>query len=138
MIHPLLTKGRVLFIRDGCDYCKKWDKFIYKLNTELKLNKRIKIIDCTNYHNHGIIDNPIIKLFENFLEEYPTLFFEGEIKRGVNSVLECKAWLITRLLVGGDFIFPRIPEYLPTLEKYSIFNLDCKHHKGRIICEEID
>ena len=135
MINPLLTHGRVLFVKSGCDYCNNWKKFIYRLNTELKLNKRILIIDCTLYQTLGIM-NPIIRVFEDYLEDYPTLFIEGEMKIGAQSVLECKAWLIARL--RGDFILDKMPEYLEEIDKYTLFNLDCRKVKGRIVCERLD
>lgn len=136
MINRLLTHGRFLFIRDGCDACKKWKQFIYFLNAELKLNKRIRVIDCTNYHDYGIIDNPIIKLFDEYIDDYPTLIIEGERKVGTNSLIECKAWLKTRLF--NDFIFPQEPEYLEELDRYMMFNQKCRFKKGRIICERLD
>ena len=135
MIHPLKIYGRILFIRQGCPYCAKWEKFIYSLNQELKLDKRIKVIDCTKYHNYGIYDDPIIKLFEEDFDSFPTLFFEGEKKEGANSTIECKAWLVTRLLLAGDFIFPKSPEYLPEINDYMIFDKKCKYINKRVYCQ---
>lgn len=138
MIQPLLTHGRILFTRSHCNHCQKWKDFIYKLNFELKINKRIQVIDCTQFFLYGIYDHPIIKLFEDYIEEFPTLFFEGERKSGSNSTDECASWLITRLILENDFIFPRSPEYLEELGRYNIFNLKCKKIKGRIYCKEIE
>ena len=134
MIHPLKTHGRILFIRRGCPYCFKWEKFIYSLNFELKINKRIKVIDCSKYYAYRIYDNPIIKLFEDDFDSFPTLFFEGEKKEGANSVIECKAWLVTKLILNNDFIFPKAPEYLPQINDYMIFDKECKYIKHRVYC----
>jgi len=124
--------SRVLFIKNNCPYCAIYKKVIYQLNSQLKLNKQIKIIDCTNNDSYGICDNPIIKIFEGHFDSYPTLFIDGERKSGANSVLECLYFLKARLF--GDFYFPQEPEYLPTIKKSTMFNLECKHRKGRLIC----
>lgn len=134
MINKLLTQGRVLFVEKDCIHCKLYKQFIFGLNVDLKLNKRFLIIDCTNYDQLGVMDNQIIKTFEPYFDSYPTLFFEGEKIEGANSIEECKAWLINRLILEDDFIFPKTPEYLPTINSYCLFHLDCKHQKGRIIC----
>lgn len=135
MINPLLSYGRVLFIERECKFCSLYKSFIFKLNMELKLNKRIKIIDCTNYDQLGVMDNQIIKVFEPFFDAYPTLFFCGEKIEGANSIEECKAWLINRLILEEDFIFHKTPEYLPTLNDYCLFHLECQHKEGRIVCQ---
>jgi len=136
MINPILTKGRVLLVRENCDYCEKWKKFIYYLNTQIKVSKRIKITDCTNFHNHGIPDDPLIKIFEPYFDSYPTLFFKGEKKVGISSSIEALSWLVTRLILEDDFIFSREPKFLETLNKYALFNLECRYHKGKLICRE--
>ena len=133
MINNLISRGRFLFIKSDCPYCSLYKKFIFKLNNELKPEKRIRIIDCTRYDLYGVCDNPIIKIFERHLESYPTLFIDGSKKVGANSVLECKAWLKARLFT--DFYFEQEPDYFPTIRKYSLFDSQCKHRQGRIICE---
>jgi len=136
MIHPLLSKGRVLFVRNSCPYCSFWKARIYRINFQLKPEKRIRVIDCTKYFKYGIYDHPIIKVFEPFLSDspFPTLFIDGERKEGATSVIECESWLRTR--VFNDFIFPQDPEYLDEINKYMIFDLKCKFEKKRIVCEK--
>ncbi len=136
MINPILSKGRFLFVREGCEHCKKWKKFIYQLNLQLKIEKRIKIIDCTKHYLYGIYDHPIIELFDKYIDDFPTIFIEGEKKVGTNSVVECIAWLRTRLF--DDFYFPQAPDYLEEIDKYTIFNQRCRFRRGRIICERLD
>lgn len=133
MINPLLTKGRFLFVRAGCHNCARWKKFIYKLNTELKIDKRIRIIDCTKFYYFRIYDNPVIKVFEPFFKDYPTLFIEGERKIGTNSEIECRAWIEARL--SEDFYFDKDPEYLESIGKYNMFNQKCRFKGGRVFCE---
>lgn len=136
MMHPLLSSRRILFVRDHCPHCKRWKKFIFQLNMQLKVNKRIRIIDCTKYYLYGIYDNPIIKLFEKDILDFPVLFFEGERKTGTNSLVECRAWLKAR--VFNDFYFPQTPEYFEEIDKYSMFNEKCRYRKGKIVCERIE
>lgn len=133
MIHPLLTNGRILFVEEGCPHCSKYKKFIFEFNRLLRLDKRIKIIDCSKHDFLGINNNPIIDIFSPYFDSYPTIFLEGEKKEGANTILECKAWLKTRLL--DDFIFPEPPEFLPTLNKYAMFDQECKYKKGRLLCQ---
>jgi len=132
MINPLLKKGRFLFVLEGCDHCQIYKKFIRQINMELKPDKRIQVIDCTSYNLFGISDNPLIELFERYFDGFPTLFIEGGIKSGANTVEECKAWINARLF--NDFEFPKEPEYLPILRSYATFDKSCKYYKGRLIC----
>lgn len=133
MIHPLLTNGRILFVEEGCPHCSKYKKFIFEFNKLLILDKRIKIIDCSKNDFLGITNNPIITLFAPYFDSYPALFIDGEKKEGANTIIECKAWLKTRL--SSDFIFPEMPEFFQTIGKYSVFDQECKYHKGRLICK---
>ena len=135
MMNPLKIKGRILFVRNRCPYCFRWEKFIYYLNSKLKRNKRIKVINCSKYFKYGIYDNPLIKIFENDFDAFPTLFFDGEKKEGANSLIECKAWIITRLILNNDFIFEETPEYLPSINKYMIFDKECKYIKRKVFCK---
>lgn len=134
MINPQLL-GRYLFIRNDCLHCKKWETFVFKFNFQLKRNKRVMIIDCTKFYYYGIYDHPIIKLFEDYIDEFPVIFIDGEKKSGTNSILECEAWIKARLF--SDFYFPQMPEYLEEIDKYTIFNEKCQFRKGRIVCEKI-
>jgi len=131
MIHPLLLNARVLFVTDQCDYCMKYKKCIDKINSELKLDKRIEIVDCTNFHTFGIVDNPKIRLFYKYIQgSYPILFFMNSRKDGSNSVTEVEAWLRARL--DDDFIYPMNNRYM--------WNKNCQFIKGgifkrKIICD---
>ncbi|MEK6881294.1 MAG: hypothetical protein AABY22_16855 [Nanoarchaeota archaeon] len=132
MIHPLLTRGRFLFLIDSCPFCRIYKRFLPYWNMQLKPDKRIRIIDCTMYNEHGIITNPIIKLFEPYLEAYPTLFFEGMKREGANSVVELIGYL--KVKVFPDFIFEQENEWLPEIKKNLMFNVQCKKIKGRVYC----
>lgn len=133
MINPLLSKGRFLFVREGCPYCAMYKRFIFAFNLELQPEKRIQVIDCTFYDKFGM-PNPIIDLFEPYIEGYPALVIDGEIKTGANSVLECKSFLKARLF--NDFQFQQYPESLPIINKSTMFNKKCRQHKGRLFCKD--
>lgn len=124
MIHPLL-KGRFLFTVDGCPHCREWHEFIHWVNYQLNWDKQIKIIDCTEFHDFGIIRDPIIKLFNPYVKgNYPTLFIDGEKKSGSNTPIESKTWIISRLF--DDFYFEQENEELPNLKSTIMFNKKCE------------
>jgi len=125
---------RVLFVIDGCGHCAKWKKFIYLFNQKLKMEKRIRIIDCTLADRNGIITDNLISKYEQNIEGYPVLFIGDSRKDGANSVIEVKAWLKARLM--GDLIFPEFNEYLPNIQKYAMFNKICKQRRGELRCIE--
>ncbi len=129
-VHPLLLKGRFLFVVNGCPHCTVWKTFIDRVNSELKLEKQIRIIDCTEYHDFGIIKDPVIRLFRKYIQgSYPVIFFENRRKDGTNTRVEAEAWLRAR--VHDDFNEPRYNEHM--------FNKECRYGargllKRRIIC----
>lgn len=134
MINPNYTEGRFLFVVDNCPHCALWKKFIRQFNMRLRPNKRIKIIDCTNYDKYGICINQIIKLYEDELEGgYPVLFIGDSRKDGAESIIECKTWLFARLF--NDFIFPQRNEFLPITNQPLLFNKSCRYSRGRLTCE---
>jgi len=130
-VHPLLSKGRFLFVVNDCENCSVWKTFIERVNAELKFDKRIKVIDCSNYHDFKITDNPIIKLFAPFIRgEYPVLFHMMGRKDGTNTRVEAEAWLRAR--IHDDFLEPRYNEFM--------FNKECRYGergfiRKKIICE---
>lgn len=131
MRNPLFKKN-YLFVRDGCPYCAIAKKSVNQINMKLPINNQIKIVDCTYYDKYGIITDPIIKIFQPYLESYPTLFMKGAKKEGANSVIEYVAMLKVKLF--GKFMLPSFNEYLPNIDKYAMFDLECKMKGGRVIC----
>ena len=129
-IHPLLSEGRFLFVVNDCEHCGVWKSFIERINAELKFDKRIQVIDCTDYHDFGITTNPIIKLFTQYIKgEYPILFYQGARKDGTNTRVEAEAWL--RAMLHDDFLEPRYNEFM--------FNKECEYgergiFKKKILC----
>lgn len=131
MINPIYKKN-FLFVKDGCDYCKIAKKAVNKINLKLPIIKQIQIVDCTYYDNYGIINDPILNLFRDKINAFPTLFINGTKKEGANSVIEYFAWLKAKLL--NKFLINEGNEYLPNLEVYAMFDYDCVRKSGRIVC----
>jgi len=132
-IRNFISKARILFVTDGCIRCQKWKEFIEKLNIEVPIEKRIKVITCTNYNSLGIVDYPVIKLFDKYMEgNFPFLFFEGVQLNGANSRIEVEAFIKGAL--NNDFIIKRNNPYM--------FNEECKYlnkgllNKKTLVCQE--
>lgn len=130
MIHPLLLKGRFLFVVRECNKCQIYKDFVDSYNQKLKFEKMIRIIDCTEYYDFNIITNPIIRLFKKYFEGYfPILFIDGVRKNGATSLTETKSWIESRL--NGDLINP--------IKNKSMFDKNCKYikkgfFKNKILC----
>src|SRR3990167_3788147 len=69
-------------------------------------NARVMIIDGTLMAQHGILDNPLLKVFDKFIEGFPTLFIEGKKIGMANSKEEAIAFL--RSYLYDDYIIPRV------------------------------
>lgn len=94
----IFLNSRILFIIDGCPYCRMYYNFIGTVNKNLPWNKKIDIVNCTQYHDNQILtDNRIPLFFKYYGGSYPALFINGGIIRGANSTEELKAWLYSRL-----------------------------------------
>ena len=92
---------RILFIRQRCEHCRKYLEFIERINAKLPIRNRIKIIDCTML-KYGIVEDPLVQLFDKSIKGYPSLFLiddygNGDIRKikldGINSIIETKAYL---------------------------------------------
>lgn len=125
IINSLFLNSRVLIVKDGCPKCMKWKKFIERINAEVKLDKRIKIIDATKFEQIGFTDDPLLKIFEPYYEGYPTLFFNGVKLMGANSQIELEAYINAAL--RNDFIVPKNNRF--------IFDKECKRINKSIVCE---
>jgi len=126
----ILLKSRILFTMDGCSHCRHYMRFIQTINAKLPYNKRIAVINCSNYHDYGIVEDQRIKIFiEHYKGSYPSLFIDGTLVSGSNSREELYAWLMSRLDL--DFITNEDTERF-------MFNMQCrftkKNRKG-LICQ---
>lgn len=129
MINPLLTKGRFLFIVSGCSMCAIWKVFIDEFNMELKVDKQINVIDCTDFYSFGVEVDPVFNLFKKYIQgHFPMLFIEGSFKYGTTTVAEAKAWLAGRL--NSDFLFR---QNNPELQGECMY-IESGKLKGKIIC----
>ena len=102
----IYENARVMVIEKGCSHCRLWKHFIERENLKLKPEKRITIIDGTLMAQHGILDNPLLKVFDKFIEGFPTLFIEGKKIGMANSKEEAIAFL--RSYLYDDYIIPRV------------------------------
>ena len=119
----LLLKSRLLFTINDCEHCKLYLRFIQRINAKLPLDKRITVINCSNYHDYDIIDDRRIPIFINYYGgSYPTLFINGGIIKGANSQAELEAWIKARL--EYDFVLEEDLEDLT-------FNKQCKYVKNK-------
>lgn len=118
-IRNFMLNSRILFVIDGCEHCAKWKSVVDRINIEVPVNKRIRVIDCTSYNLLGITNNPLIRLFDQYLSGYPSLFYNKAHLEGANSKEEVEAFI--RSALHDDFIVPRYNGLL--------FNLKCKFKK---------
>lgn len=123
------NKYNIVFIKNGCDRCRVLCQFIHRLNIKLPINRRIRIINCSYSQQYGIIDDPLISLFDKSFDSFPTLFIEGVKVVGVNSREEIETYLYTYF--HNYFIV--------TEDNPFMFNKDCEIKqkgifKGKIIC----
>lgn len=121
-------KYRVLFIRSSCPHCRLYCKFIERLNANLPIEKRIRIVDA-EMTKYKIVENQLISLFDKSLDGFPCLFIDGIKKSGINSTYEARAWLESYL--NSDFVI--------TEENNLMFNKECEYKKTlfgrRLICK---
>ena len=127
-----LLKHRILFYIQGCEHCLIYKKIIGNYNMRLPVNKQIHLINCTLYHDWGIIEHPLIRVYKKYLNDtYPTLFFEGIKINGASSIVETEAFL--RKLVEEDFI---VKEYNEFSFKKNCYYKDYKGDLGKkLVCE---
>lgn len=73
---------RVLLVRRGCPFCRDAIKVISKLNLKMNIDKRILIIDCYEWEEFKLDNNPLLNLFSKMEKEgfgYPFLYVDGII-----------------------------------------------------------
>ena len=127
----LFMNARVLFTISNCGHCHQYHKFIERLNLNLPYDKRIKIVDATNYYEFNIDDDFLLKAFRNHIGgAFPVLFFEGTRIDGSNTRTETEAWLRARL--HDDFIIKEPNPY--------IYSKDCEfiksgRFKKKLVCQ---
>jgi hypothetical protein len=132
-LRNVYMKARVVFVIQGCPRCAKYKEFVERFNLELPINKRIRVVDATNFNSLGIVDNPLIDLFDKYIpDSFPVLFLDGMRISYANSREEAEAFV--RGYLHKEFIIPRENQYM--------FNKKCKvvpkgfFKKPTIICEE--
>ena len=102
----IFENARVMFVLKGCGHCRTWKSFIERENMKIKPEKRIIIVDSTLMNEHGIIDDPLLNVFNNFIKGFPSLFIDGKKIGIANSQEEAITFL--RSYLYDDYIIPRI------------------------------
>ena len=119
-VRESLIKSRTLLVIQNCGICRKWKEFIERFNLELPIEKRIKVIDCTNFNSLRVIDNSLLQIFDKYIpDQFPVLFLDGMRINWANSREECEAFV--RGYLHKEFIIPR--------ENPFMFNQKCKYIK---------
>lgn len=137
-LNNFFRKARILFVEDNCTYCAIWKSFIERINMQVKIDKGIRVIDVTKFERFDICENPLLKVFEKYIENYPTLFFDGMRIDGANSREEAEAYILSAL--RNDFIV----KDNPILEQTNrfIFDRECQYvkkglfRKKTLVCPE--
>ena len=133
----VLLKSRVCFVRSFCPHCHLVLQVIERLNQNLPINKRIEVIDCYNYDYLKVPKPKILKIFEPFLEGYPTCFIDGEKIDGANTQIEWISYVKSRL--ANEFIIPYDYTTIINNEQVELrYEKECKFKKKlftkRVIC----
>ena len=130
-MRTIFMKSRVLFILAGCHFCRIYAEVIGIINSKLPTEKKIKVIDCTKYHDYNIIDNPLIEIYMPHINgQYPVLFLEGGRVDGTHTREELLAWLNARF--AEEFVIPEGNKHM--------FNKECswvnnKYFGKKVVCK---
>ena len=130
-LKEIMRNQRILLVQDDCPECGIWKLFIWRINLQIKTEKRIKIIDCTLWSYRGVYTHPLQDLFDKYIERFPVLFFDGMRIDDANTVTEAEAFI--RAVFKDDFIVKQENKYL--------FNKECRYvRKGlfrrkTLVCE---
>ena len=129
MNQQVFNKLRLAFFVEGCLHCRTWKDFIQRINGKLPIEKRIKIIDCTEFQKYNIISDPLIVLYNKHFDGFPCIFI-GNLKiSGSNSRIESETYLTA--LLEDEFI---VSEY-----DDRKFNKECEFKKvawkQRVVCK---
>jgi len=125
-------KLNVCFIVQECARCRILCEFIERINMKLPINERIRIIDCTYYQKYGIIDNPLIAIYDKSFSGFPTIFLKNGIKiNGTNTRIESETFLKT--LLQDMYVIKEDNEF--------VFDKKCSYQdkglfKHKIVCKE--
>lgn len=90
---------RFLLVRRKCPYCRQMIKVINKLNLNMTIEKRIRIIDCFEWEEFGVRNIPLMdKLEKDGLSEgFPFLYLDGLIIEPAVDEEQLKIFLTTFL-----------------------------------------
>lgn len=123
---------RICFVISQCEHCAVIKSFLDRFNLNLPLERQIRILDCTRYHDLGIIDHPLIREYKDYIRgTYPLIFIGFQKLEGATTEQEVHTFLIERL--KADLILERH-------NPYAFDKTDCRWVKNtfgvrRLICQ---
>lgn len=127
-LNESMRKVRLLAVIQNCSLCAKYKTFIERMNLELPMEKRIRVINSTNLNSLGVFDYGVLRVFDKFMKgSYPFLFLDGMLFNGANSSDECEAFL--RAYLHKEFIIDR--------ENPFLFNKNCRYEKKGIFGRKV-
>lgn len=136
MRSPEYLKARVLFTIIGCPHCREYARFIESFNLKLPLEKKIKVVDCTNYYDFGIMEDPIFKAFKHEISKtntFPILFFEGGVLHS-SGISKEQAENFIKALVKDEFLndeeHPYYYDKVCQVQKFGLFG------RERVVCSD--
>lgn len=126
----IFNNNRIAFILQGCPHCRTICEFIERINQKLPFNKRIDVIDCTQFQSFGIVTDARILLYSKHFDGYPCIFLGNQRIPGTNTREEIESFLYAflkdELIIGesNPFIFNKECEII----RKGIFknNIACK------------
>ncbi len=96
--------NRLLLFKRGCTGCLQYLKVLPKINLRLPLDKRIKMINCSEFEEFGLKTHPIMDRFNSKdFQSYPLLYLDGILVVGVAWSEQLNIFLETYL--KGDFLY---------------------------------
>jgi len=73
-------ESRFLLTKKGCPFCRDLIRVVKKINFNLPIEKRIKIIDCYEFEDFGLQNILLMPIFEREgFNYYPFLYIDGAI-----------------------------------------------------------
>jgi hypothetical protein len=119
-VKEYIMKARILVVIDGCTLCAKYKEFIERENLTVPINKRVRVINATNFNSLGVTDYPILNVLDKYMKgSFPFLFFDGILLNGANSKDEAEAFI--RGAFNKDLIVK--------VENPFLFTKNCKYVK---------
>jgi hypothetical protein len=95
--------SRFLLSKRGCPFCNDSVRVINRMNLKLPIDKQIRILDCADWEEFGVMNIPLIKTFSRMgFDSYPFLYIDGIVFEPSPTPEQLNI-LLSKML-GEDFI----------------------------------